>query len=52
VTGDRYYGAQATINVCAPHVESIDELSLAQMWIVSGTFGKDMNTIEAGWQAC
>jgi len=39
------------INVWAPHVESLDEFSLAQIWIVSGS-GKDLNTIEVGWQAC
>lgn len=49
--GDIYYGAQAIINVWAPHVESQDEFSLAQIWIVSGS-GKDLNTIEVGWQAC
>ncbi|WJX93432.1 hypothetical protein P8452_74954 [Trifolium repens] len=45
-----FYGAKATINVWAPHIESPIEFSLAQMWIVSGTFGKDLNTIEAGYQ--
>lgn len=49
--GDIYYGAQAIINVWAPHVESPNEFSLAQIWIVSGS-GKDLNTIEVGWQAC
>jgi hypothetical protein len=45
-----FYGAKATINVWAPHIESPIEFSLAQIWIVSGTFGKDLNTIEAGYQ--
>ncbi|RHN41642.1 putative neprosin [Medicago truncatula] len=45
VRGDIYYGAQAIINVWAPHVESPNEFSLGQIWIVSGS-GKDLNTIE------
>ncbi|XP_024628816.1 uncharacterized protein [Medicago truncatula] len=49
VRGDIYYGAQAIINVWAPHVESPNEFSLGQIWIVSGS-GKDLNTIEVGWQ--
>ncbi|RVX04456.1 hypothetical protein CK203_018523 [Vitis vinifera] len=28
------------------------EFSLSQMWVISGSFGDDLNTIEAGWQAC
>ncbi|XP_027192646.1 protein neprosin-like [Cicer arietinum] len=50
VTRDRYYGAKAKINVWAPHVENYNEFSLAQIWILAGTFGKDLNSIEAGWQ--
>jgi hypothetical protein len=50
VTGDRYYGAQANINVWTPHVEN-QEFSLAQIWVVSGP-QNELNTVEAGWQAC
>ncbi|XP_004509667.1 protein neprosin-like [Cicer arietinum] len=51
VTGDAFYGAKATINVWAPHVETNPpEFSLAQIWIVAGTFGTDLNSIEVGWQ--
>ncbi|KAG2409360.1 uncharacterized protein HKW66_Vig0000250 [Vigna angularis] len=52
VTGDTYYGAKASINVWAPVVENPSEFSLSQMWVISGSFGDDLNTIEAGWQAC
>ncbi|XP_044488848.1 uncharacterized protein LOC123213479 [Mangifera indica] len=50
VTGDQYYGAKASINVWAPRVASQNEFSLSQMWVISGSFGDDLNTIEAGWQ--
>ncbi|KAK7361646.1 hypothetical protein VNO77_03717 [Canavalia gladiata] len=50
VTGDEYYGAKASINVWAPIVENQYEFSLSQMWVISGSFGDDLNTIEAGWQ--
>ncbi|XP_061376662.1 protein neprosin-like [Gastrolobium bilobum] len=50
VTGDQYYGAKASINVWAPLVENQYEFSLSQMWVISGSFGDDLNTIEAGWQ--
>lgn len=49
--GGVYKGAKANLNVWAPHVES-QEFSLAQIWVLSGTFEKDLNSIEAGWQAC
>lgn len=52
VNGDQYYGAKASINVWAPHVADQYEFSLSQIWIISGSFGNDLNTIEAGWQAC
>ncbi|RHN41637.1 putative neprosin [Medicago truncatula] len=54
LAGDIYHGAKATISVWAPHVESPNEFSLAQMWIV-GTNGIDdnnKNTVEAGWHVC
>lgn len=50
--GGEMYGAKATINVWIPHVESPYEFSLSQIWVMSGTSGKDLNTVEAGWQAC
>ncbi|KAB5545251.1 hypothetical protein DKX38_013363 [Salix brachista] len=50
VTGEQYYGAKASINVWAPRVSSQYEFSLSQMWVISGSFGDDLNTIEAGWQ--
>ena len=50
VSGDQYYGAKASINVWAPKVVNQYEFSLSQMWVNSGSFGDDLNTIEAGWQ--
>ncbi|XVF85028.1 hypothetical protein PTKIN_Ptkin17bG0085700 [Pterospermum kingtungense] len=50
VSGDQYYGAKASINVWAPRVSNQYEFSLSQLWVISGSFGDDLNTIEAGWQ--
>ncbi|KAG8476608.1 hypothetical protein CXB51_030924 [Gossypium anomalum] len=50
VNGDQYYGAKASLNLWAPHVTNEYEFSLSQIWIISGSFGNDLNTIEAGWQ--
>ncbi|KAL1070121.1 hypothetical protein V6Z11_D11G000700 [Gossypium hirsutum] len=50
LNGDQYYGAKASLNVWAPHVTNEYEFSLSQIWIISGSFGNDLNTIEAGWQ--
>ncbi|KAL7138939.1 hypothetical protein ABFS83_09G016700 [Erythranthe nasuta] len=50
VNGDEYYGAKASINVWAPIVTDQYEFSLSQLWVISGSFGNDLNTIEAGWQ--
>ncbi|KAD5317211.1 hypothetical protein E3N88_17157 [Mikania micrantha] len=50
VSGDQYYGAKASINVWDPKVTDRFEFSLSQMWVISGSFGDDLNTIEAGWQ--
>ncbi|KAL5566834.1 hypothetical protein UlMin_029998 [Ulmus minor] len=45
------YGAKATINVWDPSIEVVNEFSLSQIWILSGSFdGSDLNSIEAGWQ--
>ncbi|XP_048622833.1 uncharacterized protein LOC111206328 [Brassica napus] len=51
LSGEKYYyGAKASINVWAPQVQNQYEFSLSQIWIISGSFGNDLNTIEAGWQ--
>ncbi|XP_028769397.1 uncharacterized protein LOC114726849 [Neltuma alba] len=50
VSGDEYYGAKASINVWAPSVANQYEFSLSQIWVISGSFGDDLNPIEAGWQ--
>lgn len=52
VNGDQYFGAKASINVWAPRVTDQYEFSLSQLWVISGSFGNDLNTIEAGWQVC
>lgn len=45
------YGAKATINVWDPMIEVVNEFSISQIWILSGSFdGSDLNSIEAGWQ--
>jgi hypothetical protein len=50
VTGDQFYGAKASLNVWPAQVASPAEFSLSQIWVISGSFGNDLNTIEAGWQ--
>ncbi|KAL1148517.1 hypothetical protein V6Z11_A10G131200 [Gossypium hirsutum] len=50
VKEDEYYGAKASLNVWAPRVSNKYEFSLSQIWVISGSFGNDLNTIEAGWQ--
>ncbi|XP_065870281.1 protein neprosin-like [Euphorbia lathyris] len=50
VQGDKYYGAKATINVWEPNIQQPNEFSLSQIWILGGSFGQDLNSIEAGWQ--
>ncbi|XP_076935258.1 protein neprosin-like [Bidens hawaiensis] len=50
-TSSEIYGAKATINVWDPNIEVINEFSLSQIWVLSGSFdGSDLNSIEAGWQ--
>ncbi|KAK9062803.1 hypothetical protein SSX86_019993 [Deinandra increscens subsp. villosa] len=50
-TSSEVYGAKATINVWDPKIEVINEFSLSQIWVLSGSFdGSDLNSIEAGWQ--
>ncbi|KAH0460777.1 hypothetical protein IEQ34_008352 [Dendrobium chrysotoxum] len=50
VEGDVYYGAKATMNIWNPQVQQSNEFSLSQLWILGGSFGVDLNSIEAGWQ--
>ncbi|KAK7247273.1 hypothetical protein RIF29_42153 [Crotalaria pallida] len=50
VEGDKYYGAKATINVWEPKIQQPNEFSLSQLWVLGGSFGQDLNSIEAGWQ--
>ncbi|KAM7526666.1 hypothetical protein LguiA_016568 [Lonicera macranthoides] len=50
-TSEEVYGARATINVWDPSIEVVNEFSLSQIWVLSGSFdGSDLNSIEAGWQ--
>ncbi|VFQ89957.1 unnamed protein product [Cuscuta campestris] len=49
-SGEEYYGAKASMSVWAPRVAKPYEFSLSQVWLISGAFGDDLNTIEAGWQ--
>ncbi|TVU17281.1 hypothetical protein EJB05_33301 [Eragrostis curvula] len=50
VSGSSFYGAKASLNVWPAQVASQTEFSLSQIWVISGAFGNDLNTIEAGWQ--
>ncbi|KAL3838375.1 hypothetical protein ACJIZ3_022966 [Penstemon smallii] len=47
---EEIYGAKATINVWDPSIEVVNEFSLSQIWVLSGSFDADLNSIEAGWQ--
>ncbi|KAF9666305.1 hypothetical protein SADUNF_Sadunf16G0215800 [Salix dunnii] len=47
--GGTYFGAKARINVWRPEIQQDNEFSLAQIWIVSGTSGADIETVEVGW---
>ncbi|KAK2994709.1 hypothetical protein RJ640_002515 [Escallonia rubra] len=50
-SSEEVYGARATINVWDPSIEVVNEFSLSQIWVLSGSFdGSDLNSIEAGWQ--
>ncbi|KAF3452382.1 hypothetical protein FNV43_RR02815 [Rhamnella rubrinervis] len=50
-TSQDMYGAKATINVWDPSIQVVNEFSLSQIWVLSGSFdGSDLNSIEAGWQ--
>ncbi|VAI85763.1 unnamed protein product [Triticum turgidum subsp. durum] len=50
VNSEKYYGARASVNVWSPRIDDPSEFSLSQIWVISGSFGHDLNTIEAGWQ--
>ncbi|RWR72643.1 hypothetical protein CKAN_00088000 [Cinnamomum micranthum f. kanehirae] len=50
VEGGKYYGTKATMNVWQPKIQRLNEFSLSQLWVLGGTFGEDLNSIEAGWQ--
>ncbi|KAM7478141.1 hypothetical protein LguiA_026354 [Lonicera macranthoides] len=50
VEGDKYYGAKATINVWEPKIQQPKEFSLSHFWVLGGSFGEDLNSIQAGWQ--
>ncbi|KAL3615873.1 hypothetical protein CASFOL_040167 [Castilleja foliolosa] len=50
VEGNTYYGAKATINVWEPKIQQSNEFSLSQIWVLGGSYGEDLNSIEAGWQ--
>ncbi|KAI4975217.1 hypothetical protein ZWY2020_048824 [Hordeum vulgare] len=50
VNSEKYYGARASVNVWSPSIGDPSEFSLSQIWVISGSFGHDLNTIEAGWQ--
>lgn len=38
------------MNVWEPKIQQTNEFSLCQIWILGGSFGEDLNSIEAGWQ--
>ncbi|KAL6506587.1 hypothetical protein OROGR_024768 [Orobanche gracilis] len=50
VAGDQYYGAKATINVWEPEIQHANEFSSSQIWVLGGSNGEGLNSIEAGWQ--
>eukprot|EP00250_Pteridium_aquilinum_P011226 c19922_g2_i1 orf=540-2027(-) len=50
VEGQEVYGASAVLSVWDPWVETSNEFSLSQIWILGGSFDDDLNSIEAGWQ--
>ncbi|KAG6553508.1 hypothetical protein Mapa_004420 [Marchantia paleacea] len=59
-TTESIKGMEVILNIWEPYVEYEDEFSLAQFWLISGSYkGKNvpvgeyssiLNTIEAGWQ--
>ncbi|KAE8692320.1 hypothetical protein F3Y22_tig00110840pilonHSYRG00040 [Hibiscus syriacus] len=47
VNGQEYYRAKGSVNVWAPRVSNHYEFSLSPLWVISGSFAHDLNTIEA-----
>lgn len=43
------WGAESVFNLWSPYVETADEFSLSQLWVVRGS-GVNRETVEAGWQ--
>ncbi|KAL1818765.1 hypothetical protein ACET3Z_013634 [Daucus carota] len=50
VMGEKYFGTRAIMDVWKPEVEQPNEFSLAQIWVLGGSFDGSLNSIEAGWQ--
>ncbi|XP_063948197.1 protein neprosin-like [Daucus carota subsp. sativus] len=50
VMGEKYIGTRAIMEVWKPEVEQPNEFSLAQIWVLGGSFDGSLNSIEAGWQ--
>ncbi|KAF8094426.1 hypothetical protein N665_0364s0047 [Sinapis alba] len=49
----KIYGTRAIINLWNPFVEdSATEFSISQIWLYSGDYTHNLNTIEVGWQVC
>ena len=48
--GEKYFGTRAIMDVWKPEVEQPNEFSLAQIWVLGGSFDGSLNSIEAGWQ--
>ncbi|EOA32801.1 hypothetical protein CARUB_v10016112mg, partial [Capsella rubella] len=47
----KIYGTKVTMSVEHPKVTQVNEFSLSQTWLASGSFERgDLNTIEVGWQ--
>ncbi|KAL3516644.1 hypothetical protein ACH5RR_023546 [Cinchona calisaya] len=46
---DKYHGAKAIMNVWQPQLQQPNEYSSSQLWILGGSFGSNLNTIQAGW---
>ncbi|KAJ0724853.1 putative neprosin [Helianthus annuus] len=46
----QFYGSKSALNLWNPKVQESNEFSLAQTWVVGGTYETGLNTIEAGWQ--
>ncbi|MCO5568362.1 hypothetical protein L7F22_022061 [Adiantum nelumboides] len=45
------YGGYGVLNVWNPSLQLLNEMTLSQMWLLSGKFdGHDLNSIEVGWQ--